>query len=115
MPSSFKSSSMVAPFKMTPDDGSQLRHGHVQVVVDHGILILTHSFQFAAGTLQTALDRFLAVGAARPQTLFVGFQRRCSQKNRHCILATLSDLGRALHVNVEDYAHAFFPVRLDLA
>src|SRR5436190_13800748 len=80
--SSFRSSSMFIPFKMTPDKRPQIRHGRVQVVVNYNILILADPLQFALGTCQTALDGIFGFRLAGTQPLFVHLQRGGPQENR---------------------------------
>src|SRR5205809_2205668 len=63
MASSFRSSGMTGPLKMTADDGPQLRHGRLQLVVDYLILILATPFQLAHRALHAALNGLEGCGA----------------------------------------------------
>src|SRR5437660_1388667 len=100
---------------MTPDNGPQLRHGRLQLVVDYLILILATLFQLAPGGLHPAFDGFKSLRPARLQALAVSVFRRRSHENGHRLGEQGPQLGSPLHVDVEDHAHALAPPGIDLA
>src|SRR5438067_11987242 len=71
MASSFNSSSMVTPFRLTPHNRFHLGHGRRQIIIDDLMIVFPRMLQFPRRRGQAALDRFFLLRSPPPHTLFV--------------------------------------------
>src|SRR5947209_5147971 len=114
MASSFRSSNMLPPGKVTLQDGAQLGDGGVQVVIDDLVLVLPRPVELPDHGVQPPADGGVVFGAPVPQPPLVGVQRRGPQEHGDAVGALLPDLGCPLDVDVEEHADAPLAVVIHL-
>src|SRR5947209_3484349 len=83
MPSSFNSSSMLAPFEQGTQNRPHRRQRGFEVVVDYLVIVFPCPGQFGPRVLEPFLDRLFRLGPALAQASLEGRQVGRMQEDRH--------------------------------
>src|SRR5216683_2532499 len=113
--SSFNSSSMITPFRLTPHNRFHLGNCRGQILIDDSVVILPGMIQLLGRGGQAPPNGLFVLRSTLPQAGLVRFQRTGTQKNRDTVRIDPADLRCSLYVDVENYADALSPVRVHFA
>src|SRR5438876_12444326 len=83
--SSFNSSSMITPFRLTPHNRFHLGNCRGQVLIDDLVVILPGMIQLLRRGGQAPPNRLFALRSTLPQAGLVRLQRTGTQKNRNAM------------------------------
>ena len=94
-------------------DGDDLIRRLRYLVIDHHVVVVGNLPVLLPGLLEPALNDLLLIGGPAVQPAGKLFKSGRDNKNQHCLRALGADLGRTLHLNVQQYVDARVQLLLD--